>query len=195
MRRVCDGDGVRDNRLIRPPDGWPGMAGALVACALGATLAINVGLDAVTSLVVALVVAIAASVAIRIGRATRIARLVTAIADGDLEPEAAPGDIVARLTSRSHRGTLARGLRRIVDEARHTSRAPLAAPPIVRLHPETCERLLHLAEVLESEEEVEPRGVAIVEDLITEPSSPLFGASEDAVEMEVRRALFILGAD
>ena len=196
-RVLCNGAGVRGNRPSGLPDGWSAMAGALVACGAGATLAIEVGLDAVTSLVVALAAAGVASIVIKIGVDMRTARFVKAIADGDLELDAAPDAIRARMASQQHRRMLARALRRIVvDARRYPWQGRLAAPPIVaHFQPATCARLLHLAEVLESAENLEPRGVAIVDDLISEPSSPLFGSSDHAIEFEVQRALFILGAD
>ena len=179
------------------PDGSLGMAGAIVACAAGATLAIEVGLDPVASLVVAVGVAIASVFTIKIGMDMRTARLVKAIADGDLEPEAAPGGIQDRLASNRHRSMLARALRKVAVEARrYPWQGRLAAPPMVlHFQPETCERLVHLAEVLESSDELTPRGVAMVEDLVTNPLSPLFGQSDDEVEIEVRRVLFTLGSD
>jgi hypothetical protein len=194
---VCDGDGVLPNRQNGLPDGFLGMVGALVVCAAGATLAIEVGLDAVTSILVALGAAVLASLVIKIGVDMRTARIVAAIAEGDLDPAAAPNAIRRRLGSQHHRATLGRALRRIADDARrYPWQGRLAAPPMV-LHfpPATCQRLLQLAAVLESADQVEPRGVAIVEDLVSNPSSPLFGSSDIDVEIEVQRALFLLGVD
>jgi hypothetical protein len=194
---VCDGDGVLANRQNGLPAGFLAMVAALVVCAAGATLAIEVGFDAVTSLLVAMGATVVASLAIKIGVDIRTAGIVSAIADGDLDPAAAPDAIQRRLGSHHHRVTLGRALRRIADDARrYPWQGRLAAPPIV-LHfpPATCQRLLQLAAVLESADEVEPRGVAIVEDLVSNPSSPLFGSSDADVEIEVQRALFLLGVD
>jgi hypothetical protein len=66
---------------------------------------------------------------------------------------------------------------------------------IVHLEPETRELLVHLADVLEAPTPLEPRGVAIVEDLVTSPASPVFGPLDDDIQLEIRRALFILGVD
>ena len=57
-------------------------------------------------------------------------------------------------------------------------------------------QLFHLADVLEAPDDLDLRGVAMAEDLVTNPASPLFGHSDDpAVEVAVRRALFTLGSD
>jgi hypothetical protein len=127
----------------------------------------------------------------------RTARVVKAIADGDLEPDDAPERIRSRLASAHHRTTLARALRKLArDTAKYPWQGRLAAPPIIpHFQPETRGQLVHLAEVLESPDELDPRGVALVEDLLTNPVSPLFGTSDEQVDMEVRRALFTLGSD
>ncbi len=184
------------NRPDGLPDGSLGIAGALVACAAGATLAIEVGSDAGASVLLALAAWLLFSIAIKFAVDMRRAKTVKEIADGDLEVDAAPGSVRARLTSQRHRETLARTLRKIAEDARRYPRqGRLAAPPIIlHFEPETCRCLLHLAEVLESTAPVEPRGVAVVEDLVTNPVSPVFGSSGEDVEIEIRRALFILGA-
>lgn len=185
------------DRGRRRPDGTLGIAGVLVVCAAGAVLGIEVGISAITSLLVALAVAVAASIVVKVGTDMRTAGLVKAIADGDVDAGAAPGTIQARLASTRHRDLLARALRGVADDARrYPWQGRLAAPPIVlHFQPATCQRLLQLADVLQSPAVVEPRGVAVVEDLVTNPASPLFGSSDEEVEGEVTRALFLLGAD
>jgi hypothetical protein len=194
---VCDGDGVQVNRPDGLPDGSLGIAAAVVACAAGATLAIEVGFDAGDSVLVALAGALLLSILIKIGVDMHVAGILQAIAAGDLEADAAPGRIQARLASRQHRETLGQALRKIADDARrYPWQGRLAAPPIIlHFQPATCRQLVRLAEVLEAPRPLEPRGVAVVEDLVTNPASPLFGSSDDDVEVEVRRALFLLGVD
>jgi hypothetical protein len=173
------------------------MAGAVFACGAGATLAYEIGVDAGLAIVVGLGVAILAVVAIKIGTDMRTARIVKAIADAEIEPDAAPDRIQRRLASQHHRRTLGRALRKVATDAGKWPWAGrLAAPPIVpHLEPETCSRLFHLAEVLETPEDLDPRGVAMVEDLVTNPASPLFGAADEEIEVAVRRVLFTLGSD
>ncbi len=170
------------------------MALVLVVCAAGATLAFEIGVDLVTALLMACAAAVVGAIVVKIGTDVRTARLVRAIADGDLEPDAAPDRIKARLASPHHRRTLARALRKLsTDAAKYPWQGRLAAPPIIpHFQPETRGQLIHLAEVLESPDALEPRGVALVEDLVSNPASPLFGWSDEEAEVEVRRALFML---
>jgi hypothetical protein len=149
------------------------------------------------AIVVGLGAAILAVVAIKIGTDMRTARIVKAIADAEIEPDAAPARIQTRLASPGHRRMLGRAVRKVATDAGKWPWAGrLAAPPIVpHLERETCERLFHLAEVLEAPDDLDLRGVAMVEDLVTNPTSPLFGSSDPEVEVAVRRVLFTLGAD
>lgn len=188
---------MSSDRLPGLPDGLPGMAGALVACAAGATLAIEVGWDARISIVVALGVALVIAIAIKIGTDMRTARLIQAIANDELDADAAPERIRARLTSLQHRHIVARALRKVAHEAsKHPWQGRLSAPLIVpHFQTETRSVLARLAEVLESPDELDLRGVAMAEDLVTNPMSPLFGTSDDAAEFGIRRVLFVLGAD
>jgi hypothetical protein len=196
-RAACHGESVFGDRSLDLPDGAPGMAGALVACGAGATLAFEMGVDAGAAIVVGLGVAIVAVIAIKIGMDMRTARIVQAIAEAELEPDAAPDRIQRRLASRGHRRTLGRALRKIATDAGKWPWAGrLAAPAIVpHLEPETCRRLFHLAEVIEGPADIDLRGVAMVEDLVTNPSSPLFGSADDEIEVAVRRVLFALGSE
>ena len=177
---VCDGGGVFGNGPDGLPSGSLGIAGAFVACAAGALLAYEVGFDAGTSVLVALAAALLLSAIIKINVDMRTAKFLGQIADGDIEVDAAPDAIRARLASRPHRENLARTLRKIADDARrYPLRQGLLAPPPIILHfePETRRWLVHLAEVLESDTPLEPRGVAVVEELISNPASPVFGSS------------------
>jgi hypothetical protein len=194
MTPLCHRDGVTGQRGRRLPDGALGIAGVLIVCAAGTTLVIEAGLSTTPRLIVALTVAVVASIVVKVGADMRTAGLVKAIADGDIDAGAAPGAIQARLASKRHRDLLARALRRVADDARrYPWQGRLAAPPIVlHFQPATCQRLLQLADILQSPAAVEPRGVAVVEDLVTNPASPLFGSSDDEVETEVSRALFLL---
>jgi hypothetical protein len=194
-RRVCDRDGVPGKHGL--PDGWPGIVGAFIACAAAATLAIEVGVDPGVAALVGLAAAILLSIAIKIGLDMSTAKLVKAIADGDMETDTAPDGIQSRLVSARHRESLAVALRKIAEDARrYPWQGRMAAPPIIlHFQPATCQRLIHLAQVLESPVTLEPRGVAVVEDLVTNPASVLYGSSDEDVEVEVRRALFILGVD
>lgn len=193
---MCDRDPVLRNRPDGPPAGSLGIAGAFVVCAAGATLAIETGFEAGTSVLLALAAWLLLSIIIKFALDMRGAKIVKEIADGALEVDAAPDNVRARLASRHHRETLARTLRKIVEDARrYPWQGRLAAPPIIlHFEPETCRYLLHLAEVLESPAPVEPRGVAVVENLVTNPASPVFGSSDEDIEVEIRRALFILDA-
>jgi hypothetical protein len=188
---------VFGDRSLGVPDGTPGMLGAVVACGAGATLAYEIGVSPRVAFVVGLGVAILAVIGVKIATDMRTARIVKAIADADIEPEAAPARIQTRLASFDHRRTLGRALRKVATDAGKWPWAGrLAAPPIVpHLEPATCEQLFHLAEVLEASDELDLRGVAMVEDLVTNPASPLFGSSDPEVEIAVRRVLFTLGSD
>ena len=145
----------------------------------------------------AVVVLIAAAIVIKIRADTATAKSVSAVARGSLEPAEAPVYVQARLASRRHRRGLGKALRRIAGDAARYPRKRMVSPPPLVLHfePETRDRLRHLAEVLESAEPLTPRGVAMAENLITDPASPLFGESDADVEVEVRRVLVTLGAD
>jgi hypothetical protein len=194
---ACDRDDVSGDRPRGLPDGVLGMVAALVACGAGATLAVEVGVEARVSIVIASAVAILAAIAIKIGTDLRTARIVKAIADGDVELDAVPDRIRARLASYQHRRILARALRKVATDAgKYPWQGRLAAPPIVpHFPPDTCHLLVHLADVLEAADDLELRGVAMVEDLVTNPASPLFGSAEEDVEIAVRRVLFMLDAD
>ena len=135
--------------------------------------------------------------AVKIGTDMRTARIVKAIAESEMEPDDAPDRIRHRLASLQHRRTLGRALRKVArDAGKWPWAGRLAAPPIVpHLEPETCAQLVHLADVLEAPDDLDVRGVAMAEDLVTNPASPLFGSDDPAVEVAVRRVLFTLGSD
>jgi hypothetical protein len=189
---------LRDTLPPGVPDGTLGMVGVLVACSAGAAVAIAAGADKTGSLIVAAVVAIAGAIVVKVRADMRTARSVTAIARGEIPAEAAPLRVQARLASRRHRQGLAGALRRSAGDAARYPRRRLISPPPLVLHfePETRERLLHLAELIESDEHLPARGVAMTEEFVTNPASPLFGEGTDReVDVELRRVLFSLGSD
>jgi hypothetical protein len=80
-----------------------------------------------------------------------------------------------QLTSRRCRRGLAQGLRNLVDAAEEPARAVSAAVPLQRreiLREQGF--LLALAVDLESDDEISARGVALIEDLLTNGGSPLY---------------------
>jgi hypothetical protein len=187
---------VRDHLPPAIPDGTLGIATVLLLCGAGAVLAITAGVESAGSVVVAVVVAIAASIVIKIRADMVTSKAVTAVSRGDLEPEAAPVYVQARLASARHRNGLGKALRRIAGDAARYPRKRMISPPPLVLHfePETRDRLRELAEVLESPEPLALRGVAMAEELVTNPVSPLFGESDEDVEIELRRVLYTLAS-
>jgi len=85
-----------------------------------------------------------------------------------------------QLVSRRCRKALAEGIRNLVDAAEEPVRTLTAAVPLQRREI-LRERgfLLQLAVDLESEEELNPRGVALIEDLLTNGDSPLYSPFPD----------------
>jgi hypothetical protein len=80
-----------------------------------------------------------------------------------------------QLTSRRCRRALAAGLRNLVDAAEEPARRLSAAVPLQRreiLREQGF--LLQLAVDLESDDEIYPRGVALIEDLLTNGDSPVY---------------------
>jgi hypothetical protein len=103
---------------------------------------------------------------------------------------------LARLLSRRYRSRVAASLRRLLGEARRSGRPPLTA----RLEIKQREVLgsepliLTLADELEEEENVNPRGVILADRLITDGSSPVYRPDpiyhppQESVEAAVRHA-------
>jgi hypothetical protein len=92
-----------------------------------------------------------------------------------------------QLTSRRSRAGLAASIRNLLDAADEGPRGFTAAVPIQR-HEILRERqmLLQLAAELESHDELKPRGIAMVERLLIEGTSPVY---VDGPEGALHRAL------
>jgi hypothetical protein len=80
-----------------------------------------------------------------------------------------------QLTSRRCRAGLAEGIRNLIDAAEEPERGYSAAVPLQR-RAILAERdfLLALAADLRSDDELSPRGIALVEHLLTDGMSPLY---------------------
>jgi hypothetical protein len=80
-----------------------------------------------------------------------------------------------QLTSRRTRAGLAASIRNLVDTAEEAPRGFTAVVPIQR-HEILRERqlLLQLADDLESQDELKPRGIALVERLLIDGASPVY---------------------
>jgi hypothetical protein len=85
-----------------------------------------------------------------------------------------------QLTSSRCRRGLAEGLRNVIDAADEPQRGYSAAVPLQR-HEIQRERgfLVALAEDLRSDDELNPRGIALVEKLLTDGISPLYTSSPE----------------
>ena len=85
-----------------------------------------------------------------------------------------------QLRSRRTRGNLAAGLRSVIEEAEQARRTFSSAVPVQR-HAILDERgfLVALAEDLLSDDELSPRGIALVEELLRDGRSPLYSPSSD----------------
>jgi hypothetical protein len=102
----------------------------------------------------------------------------------------------ARLLSLRYRSSVAAALRRLVDAARRHDRNPFVAKIPIQ-EGEVLENeplILTLADELEEEENVSPRGVILADRLITDGSSPIYWPvpihhpSEETVESAVKHA-------
>jgi hypothetical protein len=116
-------------------------------------------------------------------------------ADPDANPELA---LRARqLSSPRFRAGLARSIRNVIDAAEEPARGPSAAVPLERRQIlNERERLLQLAEDLESSDRLEPRGLALVERLLTDGNSPVYAPSIDGAlrdSLRHARAALYLG--
>lgn len=102
----------------------------------------------------------------------------------------------ARLLSQLYRSAVATSLRGLIDAARRNERnlfvakLPLQVRDVLSSEP----LIMTLADDLEHEESVSPRGVILAERLITDGESPVYGLvpphhpREDTVESAVKRA-------
>jgi hypothetical protein len=103
---------------------------------------------------------------------------------------------LARLTGRRYRAAVARALRRLVEAARRHDRNPFIAQiPLREDEVLSSEPLIRtLADELEREDRVNPRGVILAERLITDGGSPIYWASPlhqraaESVESAVKHA-------
>jgi hypothetical protein len=108
------------------------------------------------------------------------------------DPSASPelGRRARQLTSRRTRAGLAAGLRRVVEEADCPQRSYSAAVPVHRRQV-LRERgfLVAIAEDLLSDDELSPRGIALVERLLRDGSSPLYSPTyEEALHAQLTHA-------
>jgi hypothetical protein len=85
-----------------------------------------------------------------------------------------------QLTSRRCRNSLAQGIRNLIDAAEEPRHGYTAAVPLQR-RAILSERafLLELAADLAGDDELGPRGIALVDRLLTDGASPLYGPGPD----------------
>jgi hypothetical protein len=101
-----------------------------------------------------------------------------------------------RLLHRRYRSAVARALRTLIAEARRNQPNLYAAklPLKVREILESAPLILTLADEVEGEESVSPRGVILAERLVTDGDSPVYGMTpvehppEESVESAVKHA-------
>jgi hypothetical protein len=92
-----------------------------------------------------------------------------------------------QLMSRRCRAGLAEGLLNVIDAAEEPPRGYSAAVPVRRQEIlREREFIVALVEDLRSDDELSPRGIALVEELLTDGSSPLFAGGPDG---DLHRAL------
>ncbi|HKH41516.1 MAG TPA: hypothetical protein VKA41_06635 [Solirubrobacterales bacterium] len=130
-----------------------------------------------------------------------VARLRARSIDDKLLRGAADGSPVvlvrrARLVRRRYRARVAASLRRLIDAARRSqmnlfsAKLPLKVDDVLASAP----LILTLADELEREESVSPRGVILADRLVTDGDSPVYGLDpihhppEETVESTVKRA-------
>ena len=85
-----------------------------------------------------------------------------------------------QLTSRRRRAGLAQGIRNLIDAAEEPRRGYTAAAPVQRreiLSERTF--LLELADDLAGDDKLSPRGIALVESLLTDGTSPVYSPSPE----------------
>jgi hypothetical protein len=117
------------------------------------------------------------------------------IDDQLLSGQPADGDPVtlarrARLLDRRYRSAIARALRRLIDAARRHDRNPFVAQIPLRETEvlDSAPLILTLADELEEEERVSPRGVILADRLVRDGDSPVFWPCDERVEPAVRHA-------
>ena len=118
------------------------------------------------------------------------ARSTPGLAQGDL-PSSSPELIyrAEQLRSARCRRSFAAGIRRIVEAAEEPPSSFTAAVPVRRQEIlEARADLTDLADLLRSEDNLQVRGLALLEPLLTSADSPLFNPSpEETLEHTVRR--------
>jgi hypothetical protein len=112
--------------------------------------------------------------------------------------EADPAVLVrrARLLHRRHRSAVAAALRDLIDAARRNAPSPFVAKLPLKVRDVLASEsvILTLADDLEQEESVSPRGVILADRLVTDGDSPVYGLApihrtpEETVESAVKRA-------
>jgi hypothetical protein len=108
-------------------------------------------------------------------------RLLAAGADPAASPQLARR--ARQLSSRRFRAGLAASIRNLLDTAEERPRGFTAAVPIQRREIiRERQMLLQVADDLESEDELQPRGIALVERLLIDGASPVYvGGAERAL--------------
>jgi hypothetical protein len=111
-----------------------------------------------------------------------VARLRAWTIDDELLAHAEQGDrrLVlrrSRLLQRNYRTAVANALRRLIEEARHNrpSRYTATLPLKVREILDSAPLILTLADEVERDDGVSPRGVILAERLVTDGDSPVYG--------------------
>ncbi len=94
-----------------------------------------------------------------------------------------------QLRSSRCRRSFAAGITRIIEAAQERPNPNTAAVPVMRADVLTSRReLTHVADLLRSDEDLELRGLALLEPFLTAGESPLFNPQpEDTLEHAVRR--------
>jgi hypothetical protein len=123
------------------------------------------------------------------------------IDDELLQQQLAPGNrpLVlrrARLLRRDYRTAVANALRRLIEEARRSRRTRFTAtlPLKVREVLDSAPLILTLADEVEQDDGINPRGVILAERLVTSGDSPVYGLArirrsrEGSVDTAVRHA-------
>jgi hypothetical protein len=182
---------VAGDRALSRLQGAPAFLGVAGACAVGAALAIGLGINPVAAATAAIGVAALGVIVVKVRADVATSRLVTAVALGEIAAAEAPDHIQARLESRQHRARLAGAIRRSAKDAARRPRPRLitARPLVLHFEAETRARLVELADLLDGDGDLPRRGVAMAERLVTEPTSPLFGESDADLERALGRVL------
>jgi hypothetical protein len=102
----------------------------------------------------------------------------------------------ARLLQRRHRSKVAAALRKLVEAARRNEPNFFAAQLRLHVHDVIASEplILTLADELENDEDVSPRGVILADRLVTDGDSPVYGPTpihhppEESVESAVKHA-------